>query len=54
MTRVAKKTIHSIITFSFIVSMAISTISTAEAGPFWFDDFSDTKGVSGLDLGSGS
>ncbi len=53
MSRVAKITLHSIITFSFIVSMAISTISTAEAGPFWFDDFSDGKSVSGLGLGSG-
>jgi len=53
MSQVSKRTLKSIITCSFIVAMAVSTISTAEAGPFWFDDFNDDKSVSGLGLGSG-
>ena len=53
MSHATYRTLKSIITFSFIVAMAVSTIPTAEAGPFWVDDFSDDKNVSGLGLGSG-
>ena len=52
MTCLTKTSLNRILTFSFVAAMAVATASSAQAGPFWFDDFEDSKGFAGQTSGS--